>query len=59
MGEGLEGDLFSSKFYLTGTEGKQKLRGKKKPSGQWTEGGGQGSAAAGGGAAFRAEMSKS
>lgn len=31
---GLEEDLFSSKFYLTGTEGSKK-QGKKKKGRQW------------------------
>lgn len=55
---GLEGDLFSSKFHLTGTEGSEKQEKKKKGQavGQRV-GEREGSAARG--AAFPAEMSES
>lgn len=52
---GLEWDLFSSKFYLTVTEGR-KTKEKRQVVKQ-REGGRQGSAE--GGEAFPAEMSKS
>lgn len=55
---GLEGDLFSSKLHLTGTEGSEKQEKKKKRQavGQRV-GEREGSAARG--AAFPAEMSES
>lgn len=55
MGE-LEWDLFSSKFYLTGTEGSKNLREKKASGGGWV---GRKAELCSRGAAFRAEMSKS
>lgn len=56
---GLEGDLFSSKFYLTGTEGSEKQGGKKIKKQAVGQRAGEREGSAARGAAFPAEMSES